>query len=195
MMPFLIPFAYGLVVPAGVAAWGAWRRWPLGAAASRVVLAGYLALLLAMTLTTSPFHAAASTAGTAGQAGVSGLASHINLVPLRSIGRYATGPWPVVRVELLGNIAAFVPFGVLVPLAWGRRLRWWQVLAAGVALSVGIEVAQFAFVPARVADVDDVLLNALGVAAGLVAASAALGAVGRKAVLSTGVRSGRRPRR
>jgi len=195
MMPFLIPFAYGLLAPAGVAAWGAWRRWPPAKAASRVVLAGYLALLLAMTLAASPFHAAVNTEGTAGRAGVSGLAEHLNLVPLRSIGRYVAGPWPVVRVELLGNVAAFVPFGVLVPLAWGRRLRWWQVLAAGVALSVGIEVAQFAFVPARAADVDDVVLNALGIAAGLALGRIALDAPGRCAVLSTGVRSGCRLRR
>ena len=194
-MPFLIPFACGLVVPAGVAAWGAWRHWPLGVAAPRVALAGYLALLLAMTLTASPFHGARGGAGAAEPAGVFALASHLNLVPLRSIRRYITAPWPVVRVELLGNIAAFVPFGVLVPLAWGHRLRWWQVLGAGVALSVGIEVAQFALVPARVADVDDVLLNAPGVAAGLALACAALGVTGRRAVMPTDARLSNRRHR
>jgi len=169
MMPFLVPFACALVLPVGVAIWGARSRWRLGVGLARVAFAGYLALLLAMTLTASPFHAETSAAAATTPALVAASVStaHLNLVPLRSIERYLAAPWSIVRVELLGNIAAFVPFGLFVPFAWGRRLRWWQVLAAGVALSVGIEVAQFAFVPARVADVDDVLLNAVGVAAGL----------------------------
>jgi glycopeptide antibiotics resistance protein len=171
MMPFLTPFACALVVPAGVAFWGARRGWPLGVGVARVALAGYLALLLAMTLTASPFRArptaTVATASAAARAVLAGSTSHLNLMPLRSIARYAAAPWPIVRVELLGNVAAFVPFGVLVPLTWRRRPRWWQVLVAGAALSVCIEVAQFTFVPARVADVDDVLLNALGAATGL----------------------------
>ena len=179
MMPFLVPFACGLVAPAGVAAWGRWRRWPLGVTTARVALAGYLALLLAMTLTASPFRAGAGVVA-AEPTRLAALAGHLNLVPLRSIARYLTASWPVARTELLGNIAAFVPFGMLFPLACGRRPRWWQVLAAGAALSIGIELAQFALVPARVADVDDVLLNAIGVTIGF-ACAAGLATRGRAA--------------
>ncbi|MGN7191692.1 VanZ family protein [Curtobacterium sp. MCBA15_004] len=65
------------------------------------------------------------------------------------------------RVEFLANIAMFVPVGVLAAL-WLPR-RWW-VLGAVVAvgLSTGIELAQAAFLPFRVADPRDVLSNGLG---------------------------------
>lgn len=160
MMPFVIPFLGALVLPFVVVVWGAARRWPPRVALARVALAGYLALLAALTLTPSPFHPAAALATQ------NALSEHLNLVPLRSIGRYLVSSPSVLREGLLGNVAAFVPFGMLAPLVWSKSRRW-QVLAAGIALSAGIEVAQYLFVPARVADVDDVLLNALGTALGL----------------------------
>ncbi|MGN8050002.1 VanZ family protein [Curtobacterium sp. 22159] len=65
------------------------------------------------------------------------------------------------RTEFLANIAMFVPVGVLAAL-WLPR-RWWILGAVvGVALSVGIESAQAAFLPGRVADPRDVLSNGLG---------------------------------
>ena len=67
-----------------------------------------------------------------------------------------------------GNFALFVPLGILLPLVW-RRLRFWNGLLAALAISVGIELAQYLTRPwsNRLADVNDVILNVLGAALGL----------------------------
>ncbi len=78
-------------------------------------------------------------------------------------------------VDVLGNFAVFVPFGAslavaTVPAPSGRRRRrlwpWWlRVCLAGLGLSLFIELGQLA-IPGSVTDVDDVILNAIGTAAG-----------------------------
>jgi glycopeptide antibiotics resistance protein len=67
-----------------------------------------------------------------------------------------------------GNLALFVPLGILLPLVW-RRLRFWNGLLAALAISVGIELAQYLTRPwsNRLADVNDVILNVVGAALGL----------------------------
>jgi glycopeptide antibiotics resistance protein len=74
--------------------------------------------------------------------------------------------WPAARY-LLGNLVAFAPLGVLVPLLRPSWASWRDVLLIGLAASVVIELAQLAMsllmgFPFRVADVDDVILNTLG---------------------------------
>ncbi len=68
-------------------------------------------------------------------------------------------------IDVAGNIAVFLPFGAALALALSgaplRKRQWWQLAAAGCALSTGIELAQLA-VPGRVTDIDDVILNVLG---------------------------------
>jgi glycopeptide antibiotics resistance protein len=70
--------------------------------------------------------------------------------------------------DVLGNIVLFLPVGAalagLVRVAPNRR-RFWIVLALGGALSLTIEVTQLAL-PTRSTDVDDLLFNILGTAAG-----------------------------
>jgi glycopeptide antibiotics resistance protein len=56
--------------------------------------------------------------------------------------------------------------GFLLPLHWPRLQRPWRVLALGAGTSVGIELAQLAMPGIHRADVDDVLLNTLGVGLG-----------------------------
>lgn len=78
-------------------------------------------------------------------------------------------------VDVLGNIAVFIPFGAALGAATlpGRRnvarrrfwLWWLGVTGAGLLLSLFIEIAQLA-IPSRVTDVDDVILNTLGTAIG-----------------------------
>jgi glycopeptide antibiotics resistance protein len=62
----------------------------------------------------------------------------------------------------------FVPFGVLVGLLLVRR---WLVVALGCALSVAIETSQALFLPTRVADPRDVVMNTLGAALGVLLVS------------------------
>lgn len=72
-------------------------------------------------------------------------------------------------VEFSANVVMFAPLGLLV-VAWGGR-PWHGILIA-VVLSSGIELAQGAFLPTRVADVRDVIANTGGAALGVVAALA-----------------------
>jgi glycopeptide antibiotics resistance protein len=68
--------------------------------------------------------------------------------------------------EQVGNVLLFVPLGLLLPLHW-PRLNWrWRVTALGTVTSLGIELAQIAMPGIHRADVNDVLLNSLGVGLG-----------------------------
>jgi hypothetical protein len=63
----------------------------------------------------------------------------------------------------------FGPFGVLVGLLVRHTRGWWvRVVAAGLVLSVAIETAQRLFLPTRVPTVQDVVMNTLGAALGVV---------------------------
>ncbi len=75
--------------------------------------------------------------------------------------------------QYLGNVLLGIPFGFLVPFVWRTSLP--RVLVAGLGFSVLIEAFQWlatklmiAF-PTRAVDVNDVILNTLGVLIGVVA--------------------------
>jgi glycopeptide antibiotics resistance protein len=70
----------------------------------------------------------------------------------------------------LGNIALFIPLGILLPLVSSRCRSLKRVLLLALGLSVSIEAIQFAlrFVGnPRAVDIDDVLLNTFGACLGL----------------------------
>jgi glycopeptide antibiotics resistance protein len=91
------------------------------------------------------------------------------LVPFAGIvGDLADAPVEVLA-ELFGNVLLFAPFGFLLPLLVPALRRWWRVLAAGVGVSLCIELYQLAWPGVREASVNDVLLNALGALAGFAA--------------------------
>ncbi len=69
--------------------------------------------------------------------------------------------------QLGGNVALFVPLGLLLPIAWRsvfRRLI--PTLLTGLLLSSAIEIAQATVISGRVATTDDVVLNVLGTSLG-----------------------------
>ena len=70
-----------------------------------------------------------------------------------------------VVIEILANVAMFVPFGVLVWLAFARP-RWWLVVLFGLATTVMIELVQTTM-PTRYSTVSDVVANTLGAATGV----------------------------
>ena len=88
--------------------------------------------------------------------------------------------WPAIHTALgsqewhylAGNVLAFVPVGVLVPLFRPNDRRPWRtVLAVGFGLSLAIELGQLAVslllgFTYRQADVDDLIVNTFGAAAG-----------------------------
>lgn len=75
--------------------------------------------------------------------------------------------------QALLNILMTVPFGFGLPFVLAVRLRW--VLVLGVIFSVGIETAQlladaaYLALPTWSVDINDVILNSIGVAVGVLA--------------------------
>ena len=71
-----------------------------------------------------------------------------------------------------GNVALFLPLGILIPLVWPRR-RFWSGLMIALAASISIEVLQYLSRPwsNRLADINDVILNVTGACLGLLVVS------------------------
>jgi glycopeptide antibiotics resistance protein len=85
-----------------------------------------------------------------------------NVVPFTTIRIYLDNlDSPFWQAQAVGNVLLLLPLGLFGPLALPWLGRWWRVLLAAVLFSACIELTQLA-IPDRSADVDDVLLNALG---------------------------------
>lgn len=87
----------------------------------------------------------------------------VNLLPLVHLFDYASAR--ALAWNLLGNIAMLIPSGILLPLLYRKPDGFGKVLAAGALMSLGIELLQLPFA-SRASDVDDLILNTLGVALG-----------------------------
>jgi VanZ family protein len=85
-------------------------------------------------------------------------------------------------VDWVGNVVFFIPLGMALALiTWPGRLaagwRWaLRVVLIGALFSAGVELGQL-FVPGRATDVDDVILNAIGITMGLVIARVTIAVV------------------
>jgi glycopeptide antibiotics resistance protein len=104
----------------------------------------------------------------------------VNAVPFATItSSLARGPgWPALRV-VLGNLIAYLPLGLLLPVLTARH-SWRGSILLGLAISLAIEATQLILslamgIPYRAADVDDVLLNVAGVGLGHVAYTSGVG--------------------
>jgi glycopeptide antibiotics resistance protein len=82
-------------------------------------------------------------------------------------------------LERVANVIMFVPLGVLLILALGRQLRL-QAWFIGVGYSLVIETCQALFLPGRVADPFDVMMNGLGAGIGVGLAVAVVGCRNRR---------------
>lgn len=70
------------------------------------------------------------------------------------------------RVEKLGNVAMFIPFGFFAALHFGRR-RWWLGFVFGASFSAAIEIFQgTVLTQTRFATVSDLVTNTLGAGIG-----------------------------
>jgi glycopeptide antibiotics resistance protein len=99
----------------------------------------------------------------------------VNVLPFDTIrGALRFGvEWQPGRY-VLGNVLAFAPFGIFIPLLWPRWRSLLGMVAVALAISITIETIQLGLsllmgYPYRVADIDDVVLNVLGVSIGYVA--------------------------
>lgn len=90
-----------------------------------------------------------------------------NFMPFKTILTYLSGhpTWIVVKNNLLGNIALFVPLGLFLPFLSKHSLGFGTVTSIALAIGIAIEGTQILF-QAGVFDVDDIILNALGVVVG-----------------------------
>ena len=96
---------------------------------------------------------------------------------LEFFDRYEATAWITFSVlERSANVVLFVPLGVLLAATLGRR-HWISVVGSGVLYSVIIESCQAMFLPGRVADPIDVVMNGLGTAIGALLHSVIIGRV------------------
>ena len=69
------------------------------------------------------------------------------------------------QVNIIGNIAMFVPVGIIWPVCFKKLDRFAKVLLSGFVYTLLIELSQLPFYD-RCSDVDDIILNTSGVAIG-----------------------------
>ena len=87
----------------------------------------------------------------------------INLLPLIHLFEY--GSVRDIIWNVAGNAAMFIPSGIVLPIVYRKMNRFGKVVAAGAFISFCIEILQLPFA-SRASDVDDLILNVLGVAIG-----------------------------
>lgn len=92
-----------------------------------------------------------------------------NLVPFLEITRYfkyyhVLG-FSLFMINIVGNVAAFMPFGFFLPIISRRSKKWYNTVMFGALCSLTLETLQLVN---RVGsfDVDDMILNTLGAALG-----------------------------
>jgi len=93
----------------------------------------------------------------------------LNLVPFREIGRFITNRYEIglwgAFTNLVGNVLAFVPLGLLIPAAFRSMRKPYRTIPAGLIISAAAELLQYKLA-CGVCDIDDVILNTAGTAIG-----------------------------
>jgi len=95
----------------------------------------------------------------------------VNLIPFETIN----GFWRALRenrintdialFNIFGNIALFVPFGFLIPCLEKKLRALWKCAAVSFVVVLAVETLQFIFKVGSF-DVDDIILNLIGVIIG-----------------------------
>ncbi|MBR2046276.1 MAG: VanZ family protein [Agathobacter sp.] len=83
----------------------------------------------------------------------------INLIPFVYMVDYVIFKEAVIN--FVGNIAMFIPIGIIYPIVYKQLNTHAKVIAAGVGFSLCIEILQIPFFD-RVTDIDDLLMNSAG---------------------------------
>ena len=87
----------------------------------------------------------------------------LNLIPLVNLMDYEI--LQEAKLNLIGNIAMFIPIGIIWPAVFKELNSPVKVMTAGIGFSLCIEILQLPFFD-RVTDIDDLILNSLGFAVG-----------------------------
>ncbi|HEX2944974.1 MAG TPA: VanZ family protein [Clostridia bacterium] len=86
----------------------------------------------------------------------------MNLVPFATVRLFlASGHIRAIIINIFGNIAAFIPMGLLLPLVFRKLARFYKTLGIAFGISLMVETVQYAF-GVGAADVDDLMLNLAG---------------------------------
>lgn len=101
------------------------------------------------------------------------LAANLNLIPLRSITVYLyllirqpqPDLLPYAWINFVGNFLLFLPLGFLLPCLCRWVRQFWRILLAALLLLTLMETLQL-FTLLGSFDVDDILLNLIGVSVG-----------------------------
>lgn len=84
----------------------------------------------------------------------------VNLIPFVNLFDY-DGSIRDILINIPGNIAMFIPTGVMLPLIYRKLDTMKKVVFTGFLMSLCIEIIQLPF-SVRASDVDDLILNTLG---------------------------------
>ena len=87
----------------------------------------------------------------------------VNLIPFVRLFDFASKRDLLLNV--IGNVAMFIPSGIVLPVVYPRLDSFRKVIAAGAGISLCIELMQLPF-RVRSTDIDDLILNTLGVMIG-----------------------------
>ena len=104
-----------------------------------------------------------------GQMAIAEREYHYNLVLFTEIRRFWTYReqlgFLAVAANLLGNVVGFMPFGMILPLISRNARGFFFITFSGFTLSLCVEVTQL-MTKLGSFDVDDLIMNTLGTAAG-----------------------------
>lgn len=88
-----------------------------------------------------------------------------NFIPFKTIieyvQRYSNGYWRLATINLLGNLALFVPMGMALPCLFKKLNRFWKVILTVLGMVVIIELVQGLLRVGSI-DIDDVIFNVVG---------------------------------
>ena len=92
-----------------------------------------------------------------------------NFIPFKTIveyvQRYSDGYWRLATLNLLGNLALFVPMGMALPCLFKKLNRFWKVTLTVLGMVVIVELVQGLLRVGSI-DIDDVIFNVSGAMVG-----------------------------
>jgi len=87
----------------------------------------------------------------------------VNLIPFVNLLDYESAR--DLLLNIIGNFAMFIPTGIVTPILYRHLDSFKKTVLTGFLISLSIEIIQLPFA-VRASDIDDLILNTLGVMAG-----------------------------
>ena len=136
---FLVLFGVGTILFLAFFGWKMGAKWSAG-----LLLVEYMVLLFVLAVLTRKVRPTPT----------------FDFTPFWSYREVLRSGKDALLTQIIANVLAFVPIGLLLGCAFGR-MKWWKALAIGGGFSLLIEVLQFVF-KRGFAEFDDVFHNVLG---------------------------------